>query len=220
MSDRTHKDKRRVAIPAFLKNPDAAFIADLDAGHLSYEQMEAYVDSKLPTQQRREVEAHARDCRVCSDQLDALNELAAEMAPSAPGRVSWRSRIAEWWAMPQIRWVAAAACAALAIGLFLPQNERSKPVAPAAFQPSAQSNDPVRRAIDDPNWQPAKNADPAGRDAVAKLRQSHPEDHLLLGVVEANYGLLDEAAQDLAQAPASPVVRRLLAAVENSRRSR
>lgn len=223
MSSRTDKPKKGPSIPAFLVRPEAAFLEDLNAGHLSYEQIEAYVDSKLPAAERREVETHVRDCRLCSDQLDAVHELAAEMR-ARPVRAGWRERIAEWWAMPQMRWVALAACAALAIGLFLPQGERSKPgVVPgstAAFQTASDYSDVVRRATTDPNWRPATTVDPAGREAVAKLRQSHPDDHLLLGIVEANYGLLDDAAQDLAQAPSSPVVTKLLAAVEKSRGSR
>jgi hypothetical protein len=244
------KGSERLAIPAFLRNPEMDFVEDLRVGHLSYEQIEGYVDRTLRSQDRTEVETHVRRCSQCAAEIEGVSELASQMAQATlqPAvRVSWRERLAEWWSMPQIRWLAAAACVVVAAGIFIQPKERS--FGTAAYQARSPQvlrdggvqvevgsdgqvrgaeaygayAGMVRQAVGDEGWRPGAPGVAAEREReVTQLRQAEGEHHLLLGVVEANYGLLQAAERDFAELqaanPQSAIAVRLLSAVKDARR--
>ncbi len=78
----------------------------------------------------------------------------------------------------------------------------------------------VGRALTDPDWRPgaASSTSATRSEEVARLRQTHPQSHLLLGVVEAKYGMIAAAREDFfalqATNPNSATIARLLRAVE------
>jgi hypothetical protein len=75
----------------------------LDAGsqrkHLSYEQLEEYVDGKMPDGDRKNAQAHLQVCPMCSEELQDLNSLRAELL----GR--HREVREAWWARFVVRWL-------------------------------------------------------------------------------------------------------------------
>jgi hypothetical protein len=66
------------------------------AEHLSYEQLEAYVDGKASASQTEAVRVHAAACRVCSDELRDLesfkNELEGEALKDRERKLRWSAR--------------------------------------------------------------------------------------------------------------------------------
>jgi len=72
-----------------------------DEGHLGYEQIEAYVDGRLPPRARAAVDEHLSQCRHCAGDLDQVRTFAARMnvrfssASSLPLSGGWKKCQAE-----------------------------------------------------------------------------------------------------------------------------
>ena len=63
--------------------------------HLSYEQLETYVDGKMPRTDRDVAEAHLESCRSCSEDVRDLNTFRVELEGSRePRRIRWWARTA------------------------------------------------------------------------------------------------------------------------------
>ena len=63
--------------------------------HLSYEQLETYVDGKMPRADRDVAEAHLESCRPCSEDVRDLNTFRVELEGSRePRKIRWWAHIA------------------------------------------------------------------------------------------------------------------------------
>jgi Putative zinc-finger len=65
--------------------------------HLSYEQLEAYVDGKMSDTDREIARAHLEFCPSCSDDFRDLNTFKLELADSKGQEGSWGAFIALWF---------------------------------------------------------------------------------------------------------------------------
>lgn len=97
-----------------------ATLAKIDSAHLSYDELEAYVDGVMEAADRETLEAHTRGCRPCAEDLAEIQSLRREL-PVSPSNRARRPRRAEFWST-LLGWrgglaLAAAACAAVAVVL-------------------------------------------------------------------------------------------------------
>ena len=104
-----------------------------DAGHLSAEQLNAFVDGELFASELQRVEQHVAECHACALRvlsatrlktataaaaqqvevpLDALARLAAQVRKQEPPK-----KIARVYSFPAMRWAALAACVLFAVSL-------------------------------------------------------------------------------------------------------
>lgn len=97
--------------------------------HLSYEELETYVDGTMTAPDRVVLEAHARECRTCATDLEEIQAVRRESEPAPRATVAEPERAGFWQRL--IGWrgglvlAAAGACALLAVVLVrapLPQN--------------------------------------------------------------------------------------------------
>jgi len=109
------------------------------SGHLTLEQLHAFVDGELGSSETQAIEQHLVDCHSCTLRVlsatqlkaatsravqrfvappDALARLSAQLRPQAP------KKTARIFSMPSIAWVGLAACLALAVSLLGWQQSR------------------------------------------------------------------------------------------------
>lgn len=98
--------------------------------HLTYEQMDAWVEDELDQSERELVAAHIDLCPPCTRQLKAYEGYApvmsAPVAPPAMPANSLGDRIRAWFRIPQVALGAAAAAIALILGPILLLNGPNK----------------------------------------------------------------------------------------------
>jgi|GEM_PF-2441134 anti-sigma factor ChrR (cupin superfamily) len=97
-----------------------AFIEAIAAArndHLSYEQMDAWVENQLDPEEREFVMAHAALCQLCARQLRAYESYAPAMSaripPPAREATRWTDRLLAFFRTPQFAVMATAALAAV-----------------------------------------------------------------------------------------------------------
>src|SRR5262247_3492190 len=100
---KTLKPNRLLEISAHLKECStcrgtiASFTPGIrrqSAGHLTYEQKEAYLDNQLTSAERESVEEHTRKCKTCAAELLHLarfSEMVTQTQQAAPKRSSGES---------------------------------------------------------------------------------------------------------------------------------
>jgi anti-sigma factor ChrR (cupin superfamily) len=98
--------------------------------HLTYEQMDAWVDDELDQSERELIAAHTSLCTPCTRQLKAYEGYAPVMSapivpPAQPAR-SISDQIRAWFRIPQVAMGAAAAAVALILGPILLLNAPNK----------------------------------------------------------------------------------------------
>jgi anti-sigma factor RsiW len=138
--------RARLASPAERADRIRAFQRSLQAEpvHLSYEELEAYVDGTMAVVDRTAVEAHTRACRTCATDLDEILALRRELEPVRAAlpepepRAGFWNRLMGW--RGGLALAGAAACALLAILLIRVPTPQTPPVArvnpPATPQPA------------------------------------------------------------------------------------
>lgn len=110
--------RHRIASPADLQTAlqnklavDAAYLRP-KTEHLSYEQMEAYVDGKISKADQASLRVHLQFCKTCSEELRDLKTFKAELTPSNELGIqaSWARFVARWFRVPRVAF-ALGACA-------------------------------------------------------------------------------------------------------------
>jgi anti-sigma factor RsiW len=98
--------------------------------HLTYEQMDAWVDDELEQSERELIAAHTNLCPACTRQLKAYESYApvmsAPVVPPAQPAESVSDRIRAWFRIPHVAMGAAAAAIALILGPILFLNSANK----------------------------------------------------------------------------------------------
>jgi hypothetical protein len=94
----------------------------LGADHLSYEQLEAYVDNQIDDIDREVVEGHATVCSSCARELRELQTFATGLkAPASPPQRSlWRTVLAAISSMPRYQ-LAGAVAMVLIVAVLVPR---------------------------------------------------------------------------------------------------
>ena len=208
--------------------------ADDDDGHLSYEQIEAYVDGRLSATLRAEIDAHLGLCRHCAGDLAEVRPFASGMQMPAARRQTWRERMANWWRVPHLAMAASAAAVALVLATsFLVVHTLGRRPAPEVAvvrpqPPSTGSEIPPdllpgaanlpegnRDAIVEVLRGESKTVTTAAPDdeAIEQAKQKDPNAHLLLGALYQQRGMWKEAEQEyrllLKENPNSKEARKL-----------
>jgi putative zinc finger protein len=137
------------------------------------ERLAAYVDQNLSRPQRVRVERHMSGCRSCRDKMGFLIKAQSFESPEA-APLDWLARVrglTHSGSSPSIahRWywsgaVAAAACAVLAVGLWIKPSARVSAPAPLSSRPVARSTEVIARS---------EGVNPVGRaarDSVARTQ--------------------------------------------------
>lgn len=129
--------RARIAAPLELASSvrilKAGLQADPASAHLSYEELEAYVDGTRTRRDQAAVKAHTRSCRSCAADLEELQALRRELSAAAPARKQ-EGRRREFWTT-LLGWrgglvlAGAAACAVLAVVLVRTPASRNSTVA-------------------------------------------------------------------------------------------
>ena len=92
-------------------------LSEAESQHLSFQQLEAYVDERLDPTERELVSAHSELCEQCVAELRDLERFAASLRSREEEPVILASgpRWLEWIRIPRHAWALAAAAAVLAI---------------------------------------------------------------------------------------------------------
>jgi len=103
-----------------------------ESEHLSYEQLETYVDGKMPRADRDVAEAHLESCRPCSEDVRDLNTFRVEFEGSRERRkIGWWAHIAS----PRLAPRSAAFALAMAVVIVLVVAVGRRRLAPAPAIP-------------------------------------------------------------------------------------
>jgi hypothetical protein len=104
-----------------------AFRKVLDArstvpSHLAYEEIAAYVDGQLSSQETARIEKHGRGCTACASDIAQLEALKREITPEPTRRLGWFDRLLDfgrpvWGWKGSFALAGAAACILLAVVL-------------------------------------------------------------------------------------------------------
>ena len=204
----------------------AAGIPSLDAddeeGHLTYDQIEAYVDGRLPVRDRAAIDSHLAACTHCSGDLNAVRSLAARMAV----RPVWRERIASWLRVPRIAMAASALAATLVLtASFLLIHNTRTPTEIAAIPKELLTPGTIdlpqthRDAVIAMLRGESHTSSIPDDASIDQARRNDPNAHLLLGALYQQRGLWAEAEREykllLDSNPRSKEARRLW---ENARK--
>lgn len=161
------------ALDRYLKRSDVGSQVGPRGEHLSYEQLEAFVDGKMSSTTRKVVEAHLRSCQLCADESRDLNTFKVELKASAGGTaIGWRPFFGRWLTLQRIAFaIATAAVIVLAIKVgrwrFGPSKE-----SPSAL--TAKSSLPGKETLEVINKLPV-NEQSAIREAVFQERIKSPD---------------------------------------------
>jgi tetratricopeptide (TPR) repeat protein len=189
---------------------------DDDEGHLSYEQIEAYVDERISTRERAEVDAHVHQCRDCASDLEDVREFAAQMRVRPEARVTWRERVAQWLHVPPFAMAGSAAAVALVLtASFLlihksqpqsaaeiaavrpPEPAAAAPEIPAELAPDIRDlSDTHRDAVVSVLRGESQTAVTPDDDAIEQARRKDPNAHLVLGALYQQRGMWAEAERE------------------------
>ena len=191
--------------------------------HLSYEQLEAYVDSRLDSSEAELVRAHTDLCAQCASELQDLADFAirlkAKEIPSPVTSSLW-SRMGAWLQHRPNLWAVAGAAAVVIVivGLGYSAPPAAGPENPATN--AASNGGPGRpgrpiEAILPPTTSAVlgTTAKPSGRpyrvltqDEVAAYQKelsAAPNDPVARGAIALKYSLFDEAEKEYRQLEAS-----------------
>jgi putative zinc finger protein len=106
--------------------------------HLAYEQLEAYVDGKMPRTDRAAAEAHLELCRACHDDVRDLNSFKAEWARASRGeKEGWWASFVALWLTPRRVTVALAGAVVIVMAVAV---ERWKSPSPHGVSPVGTAN--------------------------------------------------------------------------------
>jgi anti-sigma factor RsiW len=90
----------------------------LESDHLSYEQLEAYVDNQIDEIEREIVEGHTTVCSSCARELRELQAFATRLkAPAPRPQRSWREALVAVLSMPRYQLAGAVAMVLMAVVL-------------------------------------------------------------------------------------------------------
>ena len=160
-----------------------------EALHLTYEQIEAYVDGTLPPVQADDVRAHVKVCEICAQELLDLENFRVEMQqlPGKPHRAA------------PLRWAAVIAVLGLAAVLIYLWHNRPGPASSAGTQVVAETAEMANLPVD-------------ARVAVARAIERHEVDFpteltQLRGQAQTLMGASDDGAGFAVLAPVGEVVQ-------------
>jgi anti-sigma factor RsiW len=202
--------------------------ADEDDGHLSYAQIEAYVDGQLPARDRAGIDAHIAACQHCAGDLAAVQPLAARIVV----RVTWRERVSSWLRIPQIAMAASALAVSMVLiaPFLLIHHGSSQPAREAAAIPEEllppngidlplDDRDAVVSVLRGESHTSVVPDAVPDDGAIEQARRRDPNAHLLLGALCEQRGMWVEAEREyrllLDANPRSKEARRLW---ENARK--
>jgi hypothetical protein len=77
---------------------DSSLNSASQSEHLSYKQLEQYVDGKLSALDRKSAQAHLDTCQLCSEELRDLHTFKVELA-------AYRGRTDRWWSHLSASWL-------------------------------------------------------------------------------------------------------------------
>jgi hypothetical protein len=121
----------------------AALLASAAPVHLSYEELEAYVDERMEVADRGSLESHIRHCRSCAADLAELRTLRAELEAARAGseRVNRPGEFWNWLASWRGLVLAGAICALLLIAVWRVPTRQSGPLTPVDHSKLAPAGD-------------------------------------------------------------------------------
>jgi hypothetical protein len=178
-----------------------------EAQHLSYAQMEAYVDAQLEPTEAELVRAHSELCARCETELDDLRKFAialkAEDLPKAARPGVWE-RAAAWFKIPRHAWAIAGAAAILAVIIAFPHSpEGASNGGAAAILSGAR---PVEAVLESGAAPPGGTFTENGRsyrvltqeelNAYQKELAAAPDDPEVRGAIAIKYSLFGEAEKE------------------------
>ncbi len=182
-----------------------------ESRHLSYAQLETFVDSRLDSTEEELVRAHIELCSQCAAELHDLELFAKSLLHEkekerAPEWIGFLSRVAEWMKVPRHAWAMMGATMALIVGAVVLQQWNSRPTA----LPMIASKEPVASA---PPASPtpivpkpeAVLEAPAQAHGAMASKQQKPS-YQILSPAEA-----EQYRMELADAPDNPEVRAAIA---------
>jgi hypothetical protein len=181
--------------------------------HVTYQQLEAFVDRRLDETEAELVQAHADLCARCHAELQDLLAFATALAAKTerqPEKQSIGARIAAWFGAPRHSLaLAAGAAAVLAVVLLLPRQKAGAPigVSIATLRPAAEAVlDPgkaARGATFVENGRVYRVLTQEEHDAYEAALASAPDDPASRGAVAERFRLFDEAEKYYRQLLAS-----------------
>lgn len=188
------------ALDRYLKRSDVVSQVAPRSEHLSYEQLEAFVDGKMSSPTRKGVEAHLRACQLCADEARDLNTFKVELKASAVGTKGWGPFFRRWLTLQRIAFaIATAAVIVLAIDV---ARWRSGPSKESPSVLTAKSSLPNKETLEVINQLPV-NDQSAIREAVFQERIKSPD--VLGGLRAKQQTLLGELQENTQFEVLSPV---------------
>jgi anti-sigma factor RsiW len=205
----------RMASPVELRTQVSAIQSLLEtktaSGHLPYDEIAAYVDGQMASETAARVELHARECQSCASTLEDLRILRAELQAEPPRRWRWHHPTWSTWFSGRPVWQGGLA-QALGQGTRYSWQIHMRRGGAEITIPAPPAPEARFRILEEDE-----------RAEVARARGRWGDSHLIMGVVYASAGLLDEADQELglasSQNPDSQPLAALRARVEQLRAS-
>jgi hypothetical protein len=174
-------------------------LSQAEAQHLSYDQIEAYVDSRLDPTEAELMLAHTDLCGRCAAEVNDLKAFAASLKADVriePKRAGIWERLGLWIKTPRNAWVVAGATAILVLAISLPRSEPSRETSAPSTVATTVPKRPAEAVLEPP-------PEPLG---FAGTKQPTQAPYRVLSQAEA-----DAYRAELAAAPDDPVARAAIA---------
>lgn len=189
------------ALDRYLKRSDVGSQVGPRSEHLSYEQLEAFVDGKMSSPTRKGVEAHLRACQLCADEARDLTTFKVELRASGGGTaIGWRPFFGRWLTLQRIAFAIATAAVIVLVIKVGKWRFGSSKESPSAL--TAKSSLPNKEMLEVINELPV-NDQSAIREAVFQERIKSPD--VLGGLRPKQQTLLGELQENTQFEVLSPV---------------
>jgi hypothetical protein len=178
-----------------------------EAQHLSYAQLEAYVDSRLESTEAELVRAHAELCADCAAELEDLTRFAIAQKTRElpkPVRLGMGERIAAWFRIPRHAWATVGAVALLTVIIAIQRSPDTPSNGGAAaalvgtrpVEAVFESREAAPGGTFTENGRPYRVLTQDERGAYQKDLAAAPDDPESRGAVAIKYSLFGEAEKE------------------------
>jgi len=184
-------------------------LARAEDQHVTYQQLEAYLDHRLEETEAELVQAHTDLCMRCRTELNDLRTFAAGLQATAaprPEKVGIGTRIVAWFSAPRhVLALAAGAAAVFAVSLILPHQKQDVGI-PASLSTGRAAVeavlDPAKAARGQTfveNGRVYRVLTQQEHDAYEQALAAAPDDPAARGAIAERFELFDEAEKDYRQ---------------------